>query len=195
VSANGFRVHSISKEWVEASHHQRVYWDEVVEDPAGDTYTIKRVRIVSVGFFLYARPRMNLLLVDPPRTVVPMLTDLSLQFADISVSKMAVDTRRWVEHVQRTARVLRHEIYSFSNIRIGETIVSHAVSVVGNHDLRDRPLGGQFANSSPKAIRLSIEVCGQSASIEVFSDCRAHVLSGDSDAVRSVLSEALAGVG
>ena len=192
-SPNGFRVHAVTDEVLEATHHQRVYWEEVVEDPAGETYTIKRVRIISTNFILHSRRGLNLLLIDPPRTVVPMLTDLSLRFTELSSSKRMTDTRRWIEQIHQRAKVLRHELYSYSNIRVGETMVSHAVSVVGEHDLRSGPLEVHFADSSPKAIRFSMELSGQTAAVEIFSDCRANILSGDSQAVRAVLSDALAG--
>ena len=190
--SSGFRLHALGANRIDGTFYQREAWQEQVEDPSTGLLTIDRVKVNKVSFSLTDRKKFNLLLENPPRSIILFLTAMREAFSTLSVLPARVSPMEWAKFIElRTSGQLVCTGMSFAGLKLGNAKL--AIDALSSSELRADVAGLQITSeASAQAVRfLLARLASASPNIELHADGRARLSGSNVDAFKEIVDKSL----
>lgn len=190
-SATGFRISTFDANVLEGSYIEKTEFTETVNDPFGNQIEIPRVRFDTINFRL-SRKFPELEVVDPPRSIRGLLSEISRAFEfSAAIEKISVDVAQWFGATERYLKQTHVTKMVYSDIVISPGVEGGLV-VTGAADVRE---GASAFLGKKKGTVERIGFVGlsgqESVSCELSATGRASFDCSDEDDMRKILRESL----
>ena len=157
---------------------ERFETEEEITHPFGHVTVYKRIRFNQIRFRLGTiTPQLEIL--DAPRSVAPLLTELASCFdSPVAFSPVRLDIKAFISKLKRRAASLALLSASFEDITLGSDVFAR-VSVMGSGEiepyLKTAALGGEPIF---ERVCLSGTFNAETFKVEICSDARIQILVG-----------------